>query len=159
MAGLKYMKQTEITTEIQRERFEYINSRWRQLYELEKETGLAALQYLFLTNAGGAATTLAFIGTVHADKIHVGAKVALAFYVVGIILSGVSRAQQFHRMSMLFRHWKYLVDEYFKGSLDYQHILEADKSKSGYDKPGIVIGYCSFGCFIVGSTIGFIAII
>ena len=41
---------------------EYINERWSQLYELEKEWGKEAIKYLMLTNAGGAVATLSFIG-------------------------------------------------------------------------------------------------
>ena len=69
---------------------QHINQRWEQLYKLEKESGLTALQYLFLINAGGSAATLAFIGTIGAQSIGLGVKIALALFISGVILSGIS---------------------------------------------------------------------
>lgn len=54
----------------------YINRRWGQLYELEKEWGERALKYLFLTNSGGAIATLSFLGAAK-ELTGVGTKVAL----------------------------------------------------------------------------------
>jgi len=54
----------------------YINQRWEQLYELEKEWGERALKYLLLTNAGGAIATLSFLGTSPAAIKMPGAKIA-----------------------------------------------------------------------------------
>ena len=58
------MKFSETPKELRDERVEHINTRWGQLYELEKESGHTALSYLFITNSGGAVATLAFIGTI-----------------------------------------------------------------------------------------------
>jgi hypothetical protein len=141
------------------EQIGFINNRWRQLYELEKESGQTALQFLFLTNAGGAVATLAFIGAIGAGKIGIGAKLALAFFVVGVILLGVSRAKQFHHMSGLFKHWKSLVAAYFSDKTTYDYILGEDNKKAVDDICDYVFPYASFGCFIIGSIVGFISLI
>ena len=138
---------------------DYINTRWKQLYELEKESGQTALQYLFLTNAGGAATTLAFIGALGASKVGFGVKLSLAFFVVGLILLGVSRAKQFHHMSGLFKHWKSLVSAYFSDKTTYDYIITEDNKKAVEDIWDYVFPYASFGCFIIGSVIGFFSLI
>jgi hypothetical protein len=45
---------SKISTELQKARLDYINTRWGQQYSLQKDTADEALRLLFLTNAGGA---------------------------------------------------------------------------------------------------------
>lgn len=153
------MKFNETPPELRKERIEHIKTRWGQLYELEKEFGLTALSYLFLTNAGGAAATLAFIGTIGKNSIGLGAKIALALFVVGVIFSGISRAKQFHHMSGLFSNWKRLVSEYFSGEKTWEEINREDDEKAVDDFLDYAFPYASFGCFILGSCAGFYALI
>jgi len=152
------MKFSETPPALRKWQFDYINTRWRQLYELERVAGQTALQYLFLTNAGGAATTLAFIGAIGADKIVYSAKLSLACYVLGVILSGVGRARQFHYMSGLFKHWKNLVAGYFSDENTYEEMIAADDKKAVMSLFDYLISYASFGCFIFGSIVGFFAL-
>jgi hypothetical protein len=130
----------------------YITHRWRQLYELEKEASQTALQNLFLANAGGAAATLAFIG---ASKAGSGAKWALGSFGLGLILLGFGYAKQFHHMSGLFEHWKSLVGEHYSGKKSYDQIVSEDTKKAVRDLWDYFFPYTSFGCFIVGSIVGF----
>jgi hypothetical protein len=153
------MKFTDTPPELRKERISHINTRWEQLYELEKEFGLTALSYLFLTNSGGAAATLAFIGSIGKDAIGLGAKVALALFVCGVILSGVSRAKQFHHMSSLFSNWKRLVSEYFAGKKTWEEINREDDDRARDDFLDYAFPYASFLCFILGSGAGFYALI
>ena len=120
---------------------------------------MTALQYLFLVNAGGAATTLAFIGAIGATKIVFGAKVSLVFYVLGVILLGVGRAKQFHHMRGLFMHWKSQVGDYFNDKTTYDEMVAEDNKKAVMGIWDYVIPYASFGCFIIGSIIGFCALV
>ena len=48
--------------ELKKHQIEYINLRWKQLYDLEKERADQAIKYLFLTNSGGAVTVLSLWG-------------------------------------------------------------------------------------------------
>jgi hypothetical protein len=103
------MKFSQTQPELRKERIDHINLHWNQLHDLEKETGQTTLHYLFLANAGGAAATLAFIGSIGKNSIGIEVKIALGLFVLGVILSGISRAKQFHHMSGLFKHWKSLA--------------------------------------------------
>ena len=153
------MKFSETPEPIRKGRIDYINRRWEQLYELEKEAGLSALQYLFLTNAGGAAAMLAFIGAIGADKIGFGAKLALASFVLGVVLLGISKAKQYHCMSRLFEHWKGLAGAYFGDKASYEYITEEDKKKTGEDFFDYFFPYASFACFVLGAAIGFYSLV
>jgi hypothetical protein len=42
--------------------YAYINRRWGQLYQLDREWGQRGLNYLMLTNSGGAVAILSFLG-------------------------------------------------------------------------------------------------
>ena len=153
------MNTNETLDDLKRVRFEHIDRRWKQLYELERETGLTALQYLFLTNSGGAAATLAFIGAIGITKIGVGAKCSLALFVLGIILSGISRAKHYHHMSKVFKNWKALVQDYYDNRKSWEIITALDKQIAVGGFWDYAIPYGSFACFIIGSLIGFIALI
>ncbi|MDQ8205718.1 hypothetical protein [Pelagicoccus sp. SDUM812003] len=136
-----------------------INQRWEQLYELEKESALSALQYLFLTNAGGAVATLAFIGTSGVYKIGLGSKFALAFFVLGVIFSGISRAKQFHHLNKVFKNWRRLVSEFRSGKKTWNEINEEDEKLAVSDFFDYAFPYASFICFILGALIGFFTLI
>lgn len=137
----------------------YINQRWDQLYNLEKDAAHAAFHYLFMANTGGAAATLAFIGAVGRDRIGAAGKTALVLFVIGVIVSGVSRARYFHWVSALFWNWKKLVQELEAGSKTWEVVVFADTQKS---KPGFwdyAIPYFSFACFIAGAIVGCLALL
>lgn len=153
------MKFSQTPPELRKERIDHINMRWEQLYELEKETGQTALHYLFLTNAGGAAATLAFIGSIGKNNIGIEVKIALGLFVLGLILSGISRAKQFHHMSGLFKHWKSLVSLYFSDKKTWDEIDVEDDAKAVDDFWDYTIPYASFVCFIGGAAVGFIALL
>ena len=153
------MKFSETSPELRKERIDHINLRWGQLYELEKETGQTALHYLFLTNAGGAAATLAFIGSIGRNNIEFEAKIALGLFVLGLIFSGISRAKQFYHMSGLFKNWKSLVSSYFSDKKTWEEVGAEDDTKAVDNFWDYGIPYISFGCFIGGSAVGFIALL
>jgi hypothetical protein len=80
-----------------------INERWRQLHALEKEWAERAVQYLFLTNAGGAIATLSFLGASEKAFNRTGLKWSLALFVAGLILVGFVIAKTYYHMSGLFK--------------------------------------------------------
>ncbi len=133
---------------------EYINQRWKQLYELEKEWGERALRYLFLTNSGGAIATLSFLGTSSATINLFSAKIALFLFVLGVFLVGVSTAKTFHHMSSIFKAWKADADNYYSDKITWDYLHAQDKTRSGVGFLDYAIPYASFGCFIFGSISG-----
>ena len=62
-------------------------------------------------------------------------------------------------MSGLFKHWKSLVGAYFGDKTTYDYIIGEDNRKAVEDIWDYAIPYASFGCFIIGSIVGFISLI
>jgi hypothetical protein len=152
------MKLSETPPELKGFRIDYINKRWKQLSELQHDSAQEALKYLFLTNSGGAATTLAFIGSVGVNKIGWEAKFALAFFVVGIVLAGFCRANEFYHMKGLFDQWRALVDEFFLNKKSWEEITKADKDMVNGNYFAEKLPWAAFICFMVGCVIGSIAL-
>jgi hypothetical protein len=149
-----FMKFSETEEPLKQIRIDYINNRWKQLLELVEDSGKTALQYLFLTNSGGAATTLAFIGTVGVDKIGSEVKFALGFFVLGVILVGFTRAREFYHLKGLFNQWKLLTNGYFINEKSWEEIIEADNKKVDGEKLVLRLPWLSFICFIIGCGLG-----
>ncbi|MGH7824985.1 MAG: hypothetical protein ACREQ7_07385 [Candidatus Binatia bacterium] len=62
-----------------REQYEFVDIRWNQLNALAKEDAERAINYLLLTNAGGAIATLSFLGAVESIRSQWAPKGALFF--------------------------------------------------------------------------------
>ena len=136
----------------------HINRRWGQLYDLEKEWGEKANRYLLLTNAGGAIATLSFLGASSQALNRPSAKVALLFFVVGVVLVGIGTAKQFHHMSGLFKAYKQDVERYFADRITWEHLNYQDRARAKPDFIDYAVPYTSFGCFIGGCVAGAIAL-
>jgi len=136
----------------------YVNQRWRQLYELEKEWGERALKYLMLTNSGGAIATLSFLGASSQTINLLGAKISLFLFVLGVFLVGVSTAKIFHNMSHLFKLWKEDVENYQSDEITWEQLQEQDKNRVVNSFLDFAIPYASFGCFIGGSISGALSV-
>jgi hypothetical protein len=76
-----------------------IDQRWAQLHALEKEWSEKVVQYLFLTNAGGAAATLGFLGASEKAFNQAGVKLSLGLFILGLILVGFVTAKAYYHMS------------------------------------------------------------
>jgi len=48
--------------ELHKARIEYVNRRWRDLYERQLDVGDRVIKYLILINSGGAVAVLSFMG-------------------------------------------------------------------------------------------------
>jgi hypothetical protein len=83
------MKLNETESQLRAARLKYIDTRWEQLNELGKEAGERAIKYLMLTNAGGAVAMLSYFGANEEARSLVQAKVALGFFLFGILFVGV----------------------------------------------------------------------
>lgn len=140
---LKWKRETELTQQ-----------RWKQLYELEKEWGKEAIKYLMLLNSGGAVAALSFIGAVGPDYVWPQAKVALGFYLVGVILAGTMVAVAYLTVSSIFKGWQADYDLYYYEKITYKQLSARDDARVPSGKLDVVLGISSFACFILGSLVG-----
>lgn len=134
----------------------YLNQRWRQLYELEKEWGEKAVNFLFLTNSGGAIATLSFLGS---DKLLtefqcLNFKVGLILFVIGLIFVGVTIARAYHHMLTLFNGYKKDANKFLLDLVCWKHLSDEDESRVNSMCLQFAPPYASFTCFISGCIFG-----
>src|SRR6266487_3822148 len=77
----------------QQYRFDFITRRWSQLNGLTKEWTDKAISFLMLTNSGGAAAVLSFMGAYDKVREMVGAENCIGLFFVGRDLYGHSGCQ------------------------------------------------------------------
>jgi uncharacterized membrane protein len=131
-----------------------INERWRQLHALEKEWAERAVQYLFLTNAGGAIATLSFLGASEKAFNRTGLKWSLALFVGGLILVGFVMAKTYYHMSGLFKHYRRAVDSYFHDQITWDDMNRQDARRSEDKFVGHVLPWAAFLFFALGCIVG-----
>jgi hypothetical protein len=136
----------------------HVNQRWRQLYELEKEWGERALKFLFLTNSGGAIATLSFLGAYDGALNLIGTKVALFFFVFGVLLAGIATAKTFHHMSHLLKEYKQEVSQFYDDQVTWEYLTETDSNRAKASVWDYAIPYASLACFMGGNVAGAIAL-
>lgn len=81
-------------------------------------------------------------------------KIALGFFVLGVILVGINTAIEFHHIDSLYAKWKESVKLYLNDKLDWDSLNKEDENRSGTFLMQYVIGYAAFACFISGAAIG-----
>lgn len=148
------MKYSETPEDLRSSRIDYINERWGQLNGLFKDYSDHALKYLFLTNAGGAAAVLGFLGTSSEAREALGPKLSLGVFLLGLIATGALNAKLVHRIDSIFQQWRKNVSRYFQDEITWQELTEEDDRISWGSTKEYALGYLAFGSFIVGSLIG-----
>ncbi|MBC2594847.1 hypothetical protein H5P28_11310 [Ruficoccus amylovorans] len=135
-----------------------IETRWEQLYELEKEWGKESIKYLMVTNSGGAITTLSFIGA--ANNIFYSWLIitSLLLFFIGIILSGCLVAYAYFSCAKLFKNWQNDVSEFFQGNISHEELQSNDQSLVSSGKTEKRLGLIGFACFILGGVAGLICL-
>ena len=143
---------SQMPLEIQRQYIDRINQRWSQLYHLQKEWADKVINFLFLTNSGGAIAMLGFIGS--RQQVHSLVVWGLGIMLLGLIFVGVLVAHVYHQMTGLFDAWRTDVKEYFLDRISWEKLNEDDNVRSRDHVLNLYLGYGSLGCFIVGIALG-----
>lgn len=139
---------------IAKEHFEYIDDRFEQLINESKDVANKVAQLLFLSNAGGAAATLSFLGAVAGIRLQWAPKAALVLFVLGIIIVGIHMAIRVHYVDGLLSAFRHDVIKFYEERLDWKTLTDTDAKRSEKVAWQYITGYGSFGCFIVGAIVG-----
>ena len=139
-----------------RDHGEYINQRWKQLYELDMEWCKEAIKWLMLINSGGAVASLGFIGSFFKDKSHpsLASVFCLGFFLLGLVLGLVLIIYFYEQVSKLFRDYSSDI----KKGLSFNELCKNDDSRIPSGKLGRVFGYLSLVFMCLGGISGLIAI-
>ncbi|MFA7257788.1 MAG: hypothetical protein WC047_09470, partial [Kiritimatiellales bacterium] len=145
---------SSVPREIIQENVNFINRRWKELYDIEVKYGDEAMKYLFYVNAGGSATVLAFMGTSPEIRALCSIKLSLILFAIGVILDGVLIVFQLHRAGNIFDQWRHNANLYFQHQKQYNELLSGDDAISDRSKIAFIVGYLAFGCFVLGLIFG-----
>lgn len=137
---------------LQREK--YLSDRWLQLNTLGKEWGDRAAKYLLMTNAGGAIAMLSFLGTYDKALSILAVKVALTFFLAGIVVAGVWIAFMVHHLEAAMTGIDNDTGSLYRHEIDYATVIARDNERTGEKKRRLILPYLSFSCFIAGCSIG-----
>lgn len=135
---------------VQQEHWKFINRRWAQLHELEKEWSNQAIKFLMFTNSGGALAVLGFMGASEAARNSRWAQIALGCFAFGVVFVGILTAFVLHHMGHLFFCWRRDAKQYLDDKLEWGILTSNDEKRSGTRKPQFILGYVSFGLFFGG---------
>ena len=141
---------------LRKERGDYVEHRWKQLYDLSTSRADAAVNFLMFANSGGAVTTLGFMGAMKTVAPVPGAPVMLGAFLAGIFLVGLLRAIHYYRMTSLSNHWARDVALLFRSQLLWRDLIQRDEERSGSFPLADVVGWLSFICFVGGAVIGYL---
>ncbi len=146
-------KYSELNDKIRKEYCDYIETRWGQLYELQKEWGDKAIKMLFVINAGGAIAILSYMASSN-STITAAVIFTLCCFFIGIILVGTLVARTVHCMKNLYEGWTTDVNKFYKDEIEWKKLIELDENRIPNELPDFIIGYASFATFIIGSIVG-----
>ena len=143
---------SEFPLEVQRQHIDQVNQRWSQLYHLQKEWSDKAINFLFLTNSGGAIAMLGFIGAT--QHVHFLVVLGLGIMLLGLIFVGILIAHVYHQMTRLFDAWRNEVKGYFQNKITWEKLNKDDELRSKDSILNLCLAYISLLCFIIGITLG-----
>jgi len=146
----------DVTDEVRLLRNKHIENRWAQLYQLSKESGDTAIQYLFTVNAGGCVAILTYMGTISSNDTipSLSINFSLAFFFFGLLFVGIYKAYMIHFYENLFKNYREITTNYYNEKIEWVEKLRLDEEKIGDSFIPKLLGYLSFGFFIFGFIIG-----
>jgi hypothetical protein len=143
---------------IQQWRCRFINERWRQLNALRDGWIEKALNFLILTNAGGAVAVLSFMGASDDVRGMWWPRIALCCFSLGVIFAGIFIAKQFHRLDSLFFGYHVDSERYLSDQIEWDALRTRDDDRSKVSFIDYLCGYVPFGLFIFGCVAGAISL-
>lgn len=141
------------------EAWAYNAQRWQQLNGLVITHTEGALTALLTVNGGALAGTLAFIGAVPNFRNSCLAMIGLTLFAIGLVLAGATRAYTLETMKSLQKNWVSDFQSYIAEQLTWSQLLGNDNARVKHQEwRGPLLGYSSFGAFLLGLVFAGIAI-
>jgi hypothetical protein len=133
-----------------------IDGRWGQLNDQRKEAVREVFSFLFVANAGGAAAVLSFITEAVQRRQETAAILSLAFFVIGLVMSGVLRICYFYHSGLQLGQWIEGAERFRENKMPWEQLAgDARKAENGiWFKWQIRSGWMSFGALVVALAIG-----
>lgn len=142
------MIREEVTNEHAKLLNDWTNVEWNRCMALRAAFENHAITYLLTCNGGGAATVIAFAGSAsYATSLVYW---SLSLFIAGLVSCGLGIAIALRRMSWLSRELSREQDLFNKNKIGYLQFHHNHKQRFKRKTGGTLVGYLSFGCFILG---------
>lgn len=142
------MTRVEVTNERAKLLNDWTNVEWNRCMALRAAFENHAITYLLTGNGGGAATVIAFAGSAsYATPLVYW---SLSLFIAGLLLCGLGIAITLTRMSWLSRELSREQDLFNKNKIGYLQFHHNHNERFKRKTGGTLVGYISFGCFILG---------
>lgn len=153
------MKFSAMSKELQEVAMAYTKNRFNQYIQEIAHWGEDSIKYLMLVNAGSAAATLSFMGSSENVRMLLGPKLALMFFIIGIIFVGLLLV----RLLYGARGWhtglsKDANEFYMLEKMDWDTLYNKDQKRSGPIKHADCFAWLAAISFLVGLAIGLVTL-
>ena len=133
---------------------EYMNKTHLYLRDMYFKAVSDAIRFNFMVNAGGAVAVLSFMGTSETIRMMKFARLSLASFGVGLILTGLFYFRRFVYVTEIMRAWEVNISKYGQEGYSLDEILGRLDIKVSNIILLIVLGCLGFGAFVVGVIFG-----
>lgn len=114
-----------------------------------------AINYLFLTNAGGAVATLSLLAASAGKSDKIGPFWALVFFCVGVGLVGIVKHFRVTYFAKCSKAWVRESARFYAGQISWEEFNANYEVAAREPRWPYLVGYSSFLCLVAGAVIGF----
>ena len=136
----------------------FISERWKKLSEFYLKYSDEMIKYLLYVNAGGAATSIGFMGASEAIRSSTCLRIALLCFALGLTFVGILRLLLVYKIKHLLDNWRKDAEKYWNNRIAYTELTENDDKRSESDLYAFIVGYISGGFFILGLIFGAVSL-
>jgi len=149
------MKFTDLKSDEQLFLFTRIEEQSKKVHGESLSSIEAAINYLFLTNAGGAVATLSLLAATEGKNDKIGPFWALVFFCVGVGLVGVVKSFRVSYFAKCSKSWGIESPRFLAGEISWEDLNAKYETAAKEPTWPYVVGYSSFLCLVAGAAIGF----
>ena len=150
----------DLDDEVRQARERFIDQREKQLQTITVSSIETAVKFLFTTNAGGAVAVLAYLGAISSNPDQLDSlKYSLALFFLGVIFIGILRMSVVHVYSGIFKKFQVSTKSYFSQQREWEDFYSEIEQQVKPSKIPYILGYASFGCFLLGSITGTVGLL
>jgi len=149
---------TNVPPKLLEDRNDFIVKRWTHLGQFYLKYSDEMIKYLLYVNAGGAVTSIGFLGAFEEVRNSICLRISLCFFAVGLTFVGILRASIVHKIRNLHNNWRKDVEKYWKSDIGFTKLTENDDKRTESDLYAFILGYISGGAFVLGLIFGGISL-
>lgn len=138
----------ELSPDLAAHRINLMDKRWGELHAHEINAIDKMIQFLFLTNAGGAVAVLSFIGASYKHIDNINVVLSLSSFSLGVITVGLLHFLRLRYFNRLFLSWRRDTGLFVQDKLHWETMIEND-SKRAYKEGHLYLTGVAIGAFFL----------